>query len=103
MASTGQASLASLQRASSSGEEGCLYTKEYPPSSLRLKLSGAVSRHKSQSMHWLSTKYFPAMFSGYLFVTSAIKLIPVLLRNMAIGLRIGKRNKSFQRVRRPYA
>ena len=34
---------------------GCLQTKEYPPSSLRLKLLGAVSRQRSQSMHWLST------------------------------------------------
>jgi nicotinamide-nucleotide amidase len=42
---------ASLQRASSSGFSGCLETKEYPPSSLRLKFSGAVSRHRSQSMH----------------------------------------------------
>ena len=51
MASTGQPSIASLQSASSSGDSGCLKTKEWPPSSSRLKFAGAVSRQRSQSMH----------------------------------------------------
>src|SRR4029453_5762067 len=42
IASTGQPSIASLQRPSSSGVSGCLYTKECPPSSFRLKLAGGV-------------------------------------------------------------
>src|SRR5262249_2517518 len=50
IASTGQPSIASLQRPSSSGVSGCLYTYEWPPSSFRLKFAGAVSRHKSQAM-----------------------------------------------------
>jgi len=34
---------------------GLLVNVEWPPSSLRLKLAGAVSRHRSQSMHCSST------------------------------------------------
>src|SRR5471032_3344064 len=66
MASTGQPSRASMQRAISSSVVGCLKTKECPPSSCRVKNAGAVSRHKSQSMHCVSTKNLPAMLVPHL-------------------------------------
>lgn len=55
MASTGQASSASWQSSRSSLDAGWLKTYEYPSTSLRVKLSGAVSRQTSQSIHERST------------------------------------------------
>ena len=55
MASTGQFSDASWQAAFSSSFSGCLYTKALEPSSVILKLSGAVSTHVWQAMQLEST------------------------------------------------
>jgi hypothetical protein len=53
--SVGQPTIASIAALNCSGASGCRYATLNPMSSLRRKVSGAVSRHISQSMQEEST------------------------------------------------